>query len=859
VTFDDGGGGATYQLATNALDVDGTLTVESGTLDGNGLAITTVGTPDVIQTDGTLDLAGGTINMGDVQNDGTLRLRNDETLTSLNVTDIAADGLVVYYGSGTTPLQLGGNYYDLEFEGAAWTLSTQLTIARDLTVSGGSITMAAGLSTIDRDLSGAGALDGGSATVEIGRDFSVGSAAGDFTASTSTISFVDSAQASTVGAGYTFYNLHIGTAATPAPDKAVVFQAGALVTVQNEFQADGGGSGNWVMLLSSATTLVSDPPPLGQPGTPPTTGHPQPGDPPDPYDGTVQPEQWRIEVQGTASVDWAYVELSYANVPIFPDNTLSRPDVTDPDDPGWTYNWRVDLPVINNWIEDRDGNGKIDHIRVEVEAATPLNDDFSNVGVDVDGYTVLGYTTYDDWQDAAAQENDEFFSIVLEERASMDTDASPQWTIEFNTSLEARTGINEQVILNSPPATPADAAPPVLAYTLTRGDSYETFIRFSEPVTDTNGGTWADNFTYAGAATVDTFSTVTTSAGGLVEGIINFTPGTPVTADEILREQLLTVAGAAPAYSIDDLAGNAIEVNDHRISDIILGEHRAGIFEPVFARDETKTDPERGGRGIIRKFDGSEFLQPQDLTIQMSIRSDVTVPVSANEPEIYYATEVPERFRSNGLWLPMFDDTSKDESGPSNGDGCDPWDCDPTAFTGLVPFVTPSDYYDNRSAGDAINVVREYYIPRGSAQVQNRSQFGFLFKYPGTTGDLYAARLADFTSPWYRNVRPWTFELRQITAQRGNVTITNNVVNPNQGDRATLYYELDDAGLVRINVFNVAGDLIDILQSGRKAEGRHSTTWDGTNRQGEAVARGIYFIRVMADGIDEYRKVMVVK
>ena len=121
------------------------------------------------------------------------------------------------------------------------------------------------------------------------------------------------------------------------------------------------------------------------------------------------------------------------------------------------------------------------------------------------------------------------------------------------------------------------------------------------------------------------------------------------------------------------------------------------------------------------------------------------------------------------------------------------------------------------------------------------------------------ARLADRSTPWYRNVRPWAFELREIFAQRGNVTITSNVINPNQGDRAILNYVLDDASMVRINVFNVAGDLVDILYSGRQEAGEHTTTWDGTNRQGHPVARGIYFIRVMAEGVDEYRKVIVVK
>ena len=39
----------------------------------------------------------------------------------------------------------------------------------------------------------------------------------------------------------------------------------------------------------------------------------------------------------------------------------------------------------------------------------------------------------------------------------------------------------------------------------------------------------------------------------------------------------------------------------------------------------------------------------------------------------------------------------------------------------------------------------------------------------------------------------------------------------------------------------------------------HYYHWNGTNNSGNAVARGIYFIRVVGPGIDETRKVMVVK
>jgi len=64
---------------------------------------------------------------------------------------------------------------------------------------------------------------------------------------------------------------------------------------------------------------------------------------------------------------------------------------------------------------------------------------------------------------------------------------------------------------------------------------------------------------------------------------------------------------------------------------------------------------------------------------------------------------------------------------------------------------------------------------------------------------------------------------------------------------------------VTVQVFNLAGDLVKIIHRGRQGSGEYLYTWDGSNRAGFTVARGIYYIRVTGPDIDEYRKVMVVK
>lgn len=107
--------------------------------------------------------------------------------------------------------------------------------------------------------------------------------------------------------------------------------------------------------------------------------------------------------------------------------------------------------------------------------------------------------------------------------------------------------------------------------------------------------------------------------------------------------------------------------------------------------------------------------------------------------------------------------------------------------------------------------------------------------------------------------RPWSYKIRDLRTQRGEVTIMHNVINPVRGETAKLHYVLDQTGYVTINVFDLKGDIVDVLVRGQQAKGEYSTSWNGRNRGGRIVARGIYFIRLVGPGFDEMRKVMVVK
>jgi len=91
------------------------------------------------------------------------------------------------------------------------------------------------------------------------------------------------------------------------------------------------------------------------------------------------------------------------------------------------------------------------------------------------------------------------------------------------------------------------------------------------------------------------------------------------------------------------------------------------------------------------------------------------------------------------------------------------------------------------------------------------------------------------------------------------VTIVDNVIDPLKDQHTALRYELAKDGMVSIQVFSLAGDLVRTLIRARQSAGSYTVAWDGRNGRGEIVARGVYFIRVVATGIDEYRKVLIIK
>ena len=90
------------------------------------------------------------------------------------------------------------------------------------------------------------------------------------------------------------------------------------------------------------------------------------------------------------------------------------------------------------------------------------------------------------------------------------------------------------------------------------------------------------------------------------------------------------------------------------------------------------------------------------------------------------------------------------------------------------------------------------------------------------------------------------------------VVLHQNVPNP-FNPATTISYELETAGSVDLQVFDLAGRLVKTLFRGSEGAGRHERVWMGRDQQGRHVAAGVYFYRLQAGEEVETRRMLLAK
>jgi hypothetical protein len=142
---------------------------------------------------------------------------------------------------------------------------------------------------------------------------------------------------------------------------------------------------------------------------------------------------------------------------------------------------------------------------------------------------------------------------------------------------------------------------------------------------------------------------------------------------------------------------------------------------------------------------------------------------------------------------------------------------------------------------------------------------------PKTTGEIARVQLKASDAPV--SVRVESVDLRNLDNRKTGVAsgdqyeapfvpkataLMQNYPNP-FNPTTTLTFDVVEAGVVTIQVYDVSGRLVATLFNARAEAGRHRVTWNGTLSSGSPAPSGIYFCRMKAAGYETTKKMILVR
>ncbi|HTZ50569.1 MAG TPA: FlgD immunoglobulin-like domain containing protein, partial [Spirochaetia bacterium] len=819
------GGSGTVTVTGGPLSMQGDLTVTAGwtfTTAPPG-AVDVTGNSAVA---GTLALGGSNFTTNNLMATGLVAAAASEVITVNGSLDFSTAGIhytpqtsTIVMGGAATPVTINApadSFYAVQVAkagGGTVDLASAITVTSSLTIASGALSALTNTITMQ-----------GTAWTNL-----VGAAG--FLPGTGNVKFTTNATVTIMGDNDWF---DFTCSITSGPGKTIIFEAlkTQKVIAGGHFNVTGYAGGHIVLTsTSSSTSNYGSPPPDLQ-------------------------GQWVINNVSVLpqSIDYVDVSFSYAIVAITP-----GPNAIDQ---GNNHNWNFVIPIQASWTLDSSTNGRIDRIRVQVTPGTQLNISTGGFGgfvAQVVGYSIAGY--------AAVNGNTDVFDINLVEGPAEDTSATPLWRVVSNTTL---VGLVGGALVNHDPTAyyqAASGAAPVITFTAAAINSTKVYVHFSSlAYGNASGGALPATGLFA-QANVGTATPIEKSGNGAHSVIVTLTGS--LLATDIFPPNLVLSANAGAIFgtpypgtfnyptqggtssphtsSSGDPATYANATSDgllvgggasmlttpHAISDVGIG-----FVTPVFALDrDIVRDPVNGGIGLVNLFDGSKWLPPQNTLIE----TRVLVPVSPGSTvALYWDTNPPAALDFRNLWIPTLSSTLS----PSGTDLVHY-----PGYDGLVGALAPS------SVNGPLN---DFLIPSSNPAIKDGAHFQFVLTLTdGLTGKVLPVVYQDPADPGA--VRPFGYDLHSVIQQRGEVTISNNVINPGAGQVAHLHYVVPTSGQVTITVFTLNGDVVTVLARGTEAAGEYTTSWDGKDRGGRAVARGIYFVRVIGPGFDEVRKVLVVR
>jgi hypothetical protein len=445
------------------------------------------------------------------------------------------------------------------------------------------------------------------------------------------------------------------------------------------------------------------------------------------------------------------------------------------------------------------------------------------------------------------QQNDGYFSILLNQSTISST--LPTWKptagylFSYDPTLGMVTNLTGRLLPLATALQAIDRTAPYITLTLAGYGNKVVYVQFSRKVTATTGtgNNYTDTFALSGGTNtysvasvkfIDPSTQVVTStqpSSGFEEALL--TLSSVLTPEDLLKVRIgaTTISSTSSIQASSNVMDTSVT---YPISNLAID-----LVQPVWASDGSGGEANTTGTAhVIHDFTGSSYLTASDITLQAKVQgsssssSNYTLPV-----QMFYDFNVASSRIANTIWLPL---------------GI----YEPSTVTAKVPATGDSSARVlNPTAVDTSGSLKTFVAPGSDSGMSNGGQMQFLFRI----GSTFAVRGTNGTDP--RDIGMYLIPLKAVKTQKNGVTILHNVIDPTQGQETEILYTMKKSGVATVEVFALDGSAVRILHRGRQAPGDYSVFWDGRNEGGRVVARGIYFIRVVAPDTDETRNVLVIK
>jgi len=164
------------------------------------------------------------------------------------------------------------------------------------------------------------------------------------------------------------------------------------------------------------------------------------------------------------------------------------------------------------------------------------------------------------------------------------------------------------------------------------------------------------------------------------------------------------------------------------------------------------------------------------------------------------------------------------------------------------------------TAGQSLDIVKNFTVEAGwdyelmgvaawvsqpGGQDQSPCSYGPL----GNTNEVLQSR-------WVACSADLTAVDESSPAARIGLSVAPNPFNP----RTSVKYELSQPERVSLQVFDLAGRLVDTLANGQLQEaGSHTVVWNGHDAQGNELPSGVYLCRLKAGLLEETRRMVMIR